>query len=109
MIAEMAMREYRPGHRILRATKVLGISSWSGAGYRLVDDSPEQVLAYLDAVPVDLLVIDVKVRPDRPRDEHTSLLLSTAEQHSDRWRLAGPPASPDGTVQYRIYQRVHGG
>src|SRR5262249_50703021 len=94
VIAEMAMREARPGHRILRASRVLGTSSWSGRGYRLLYDSPEEIQAYLDSVPVDLLVIDARLRRDRPQDDHTPLLLTLVEQHPDLWPLVGSPSPP---------------
>jgi len=35
LISEMAMRERRNGHYILRASKMLAVSDWNGSGYRL--------------------------------------------------------------------------
>ncbi|MGE0392293.1 MAG: ArnT family glycosyltransferase, partial [Vicinamibacterales bacterium] len=46
-IAELAVREARPGHVILRANQTLSSSSWDGEDRRMLQESAEQVAAFL--------------------------------------------------------------
>jgi len=56
-IAEVAVREARPGHIVLRASKMLAKASWSGANYQLLYRTPEDVQRYLESVPVAVLIL----------------------------------------------------
>jgi hypothetical protein len=58
LIAEMAMREKRPSHVILRATKMLSQSDWNGMHYELTYHTPEELMEFLRNFPVDIVVID---------------------------------------------------
>ena len=57
LIAEASLSDPGRTHTVLRASKVLSQSSWSGYGYRPQFSSPSQVLAYLDQANVSVVVI----------------------------------------------------
>ncbi len=80
--AEVAMRERRPGHVVLRASKALASQSWSGYRVRLITKTPEEAMKRLESVPVEVLVLD-----NRPRGPYAfeDLLRDMLKQYPDRW------------------------
>ena len=98
-ISEIAMREKRPGHIVLRASKVLANSSWIGTEYKLVYATPAEIMKYLERVPVGVVVIDNSVlRFDKV--QHHLLLKETLLAYPDRWESLGSyPLTKDG-VEY---------
>ncbi|MFZ0921437.1 MAG: glycosyltransferase family 39 protein, partial [Candidatus Acidiferrales bacterium] len=48
LISEIAMRDRRPGHIVLRASEVLARSDWNGGNYRLFYSSPQDLQRYLE-------------------------------------------------------------
>jgi hypothetical protein len=94
LIAEVAMRERRPGHIILRASKMLATVDWDGGRYESLLPTPEQSLAYLESVPVRLLIVD-RGPAQYPVAHHASLLQMVAK-YPDHWKLIGtyPRAAP---------------
>jgi len=103
-VAQVAMREPRPGHFVLRASKVLGLSGWFGSGYRTRHENADELMDYMRSTPVGLLVVDDASRlPTSLAD----LLDSTLQQYSTDWELIGeyPERSPrEGKV--RVYRHV---
>ncbi len=91
------MHEKRPGHIVLRASKVLASSSWVGKEYKLVYPTPTEMMKYLEEVPVGVVVIDNSgLRPV----EHHSVLKETLLAYRDRWELLGNyPLTQDGIEQ----------
>ncbi len=89
-ISEVAMREKRPGHHVLRASKLLASSSWSGGDYvaKATDTTGlEQVLAQ---AKVGLVVIDTTVPADRlAKMPHHTLLSLVAAADSQEFGLVG--------------------
>lgn len=84
-IAELAARERRPGHRVLRGSKVLSTSDWDGSQYRLLHQTTESVGEYLLTEGVTQIVVDsASSNTGVPRPHHRQLidLLTT----SNRWR-----------------------
>lgn len=57
LISEIAMREARPGNRIVRATKALAQTNWNGSHYRCLYSTPEQVTRAIQKLKIDLVVI----------------------------------------------------
>ena len=84
-IAEVAMRERRPGHFVLRASKVLSHSDWDGNRYKLMHRTRAMIENYLASVPVGVVVIDWS--PQRRLPEHERLLMETVKANPDRWQL----------------------
>ncbi|MGQ0720468.1 MAG: ArnT family glycosyltransferase [Candidatus Eiseniibacteriota bacterium] len=82
LVAEIAMREKRPGHVVLRASKVLSESGWMGEGYSSLFDTPEQLMEYLDGVPVGVLVMDGS---EATPQAHHRLLREVVARFADRW------------------------
>lgn len=85
-ISEMAMREKRPGHFILRASKVLASSDWTGHNARPLFHSASEVLSYIDSIPLSTVIIDRSASaPDLPVYEN--FLLGALQAPSHHWRL----------------------
>ena len=107
LIAEVAMRERRPGHILLRASKMLAVSDWDGSHYESLLPTPEQSLAYLESVPVRLLIVD-RGPAGHPLAHHASLLRMLAK-YPDHWKLIGtypravPVTAPNSRIEvYRL-------
>jgi hypothetical protein len=57
LISEVAIRDKRPSHIVLRATKMLSQSDWMGAHYALLYETPEEIMKFLRSIPVGIVVI----------------------------------------------------
>ena len=57
-ISEVAMREQRPDHIILRSSKFLSSSTWNGTNYQLCCHSTAELREFLDHAPIDALILD---------------------------------------------------
>lgn len=105
LIAEIAMREQRrPGHYIIRATKALSRIDWNATEQHPFYQTPAEVLAYLDSVPVGVLVLDMTPTPKGFL--HHDLLLRTVWAHPDRFILESvhPVTRTQGTASsHRIH------
>lgn len=53
---------------VIRASKVIAASDWSGSNYRLLMHDPAEVLRYIQSVPVSYVVID-QAAPSSPHGE----------------------------------------
>jgi hypothetical protein len=85
--SEVAMRERRPGHYVLRATKVLASVTWFGHRYTPNYRTPAQLMDYLESVPVGVLVMDYT--PGLPLREHHRLLQAMLKAYPESWELIG--------------------
>jgi len=114
MISEIALLELRPSHYILRATKMLSTSKWNLANYELRYDTPEKVEAFLESIPVRLVVYDT-ARGLMPMKHH-ELLNQVLEKNPEKWVRIGvyPPTGVNaegGRVElYELkgYDKVRG-
>jgi hypothetical protein len=117
VIAEIAIRESRPGHIVLRASKQLGISDWMGHGYRLQYETPDEVQKYLESIPVRLVVVQsLPALTERP---HQRLLRAALARYPDRWeripagqefglyRLIGPGREPRRRIRIDMPGTLH--
>ena len=87
-IAEVALRERRPGHVIQRASKSLASSTWSGSGYTSLFEDEDDLFAFLTGGKIRYLILDDAV-PDDKRREHHYQLKRVIEEHLDRfWIIA---------------------
>ncbi|MBN1567567.1 MAG: glycosyltransferase family 39 protein [Acidobacteria bacterium] len=107
-ISEVAMREIRPGHIVLRGSKVLSQSKWGGANHRVLFDNPAQLMEFLDSQPVGLVLLDNSVPVEDQLPEH-ELLSSTIAGFSDKWErifsfnvIRNSAFSQGGIVVYRL-------
>jgi len=120
LVAQVAMRERRPGHFVLRAGKVLASSSWFGGGYELRYSTPDELMQYLRSVPVGLLVVDHETRlspqlssllvvDDETRlpAELSGLIARTLRDYAGDWELVGEfPASQPGAEALRVFRHI---
>jgi hypothetical protein len=106
LISEITMREKRPAHFVLRATKMLSESNWVGMRYELQYRTPEEILKFLNSVPVEVVVID-NTPSDIVFPHHA--LLKQAMQTTGEWKkiatIQGDP--PLSTIDvYRVNGRT---
>lgn len=110
-ISEVAMREKRPGHHVLRASKLLASSSWSGGDYVAKATDTTGLEAVLTEAKVGLVVIDATVPADRlaKMPHHTLLTLVAASDPQEfepvaiypMWR--GGERFEHGILVYRFH------
>jgi hypothetical protein len=105
LISEVAARESRPGHIVLRASKMLASEDWMGLHYQPVFHDQEDVLQYLESIPTGIIIIDGEGR----ETPHGQLLLQGIQLHPEKWELLAqyPPSGggnvPAGDIQvYRL-------
>jgi len=80
---------------ILRAGRVLASSDWNNQHYRSRFSSAPQIMAYLTAIPVGVLVLD-RTPGNRPL-EHYQLLRSMIRDYPNSWdHVATFPAERPG-------------
>jgi hypothetical protein len=100
-ITEVALREQRPGHFVLRASKALAHSTWKGTLYRASYAGPDEVAAYLESVPVGIVALSTRPGPAPPlHDRQLREALSRHPEHWERLGLQGEKAS--GLALYRL-------
>lgn len=116
-IAEIAMREKRPGHIVQRASKLLASSSWSGGDYAAkATDAAELAQVFAEA-KVGLIAVDTTVPAERlAKMPHHSLLLEVAAANPLLFEpLAVFPmqragqTDPNGIRLYRFHSPGTGG
>jgi len=105
-ISEVASREDRPGHIILRASKVLGNSGWLNQEYTALHQSDAEVLEYLETIPVGLVIIDESL-PVSEQDEHHRRLTRILKAQPPNWVMLGTYPLKRGTTTYPQALRVY--
>jgi 4-amino-4-deoxy-L-arabinose transferase-like glycosyltransferase len=83
-IAELAGRERRPGHRVLRASKVLATSDWDGSSYASLDATTDALDTRLANLHVNVVIVDTGSPREAPVPHHRQLL--DAVRNANRWR-----------------------
>ncbi|MEM7310245.1 MAG: glycosyltransferase family 39 protein [Planctomycetota bacterium] len=87
-VASVALHEERPGHIVLRASKVVGKSDWMGLVYEPRFATLEELQAFLTEIGVDIVALDDSA-PERRRVEHDRMLRGLIEGAPDRWSEYG--------------------
>ena len=87
LISELAPLEARPGHYILRGTKMLGRSRWNLDQYELLYPTIEKMQEFLESIPVRVLVYDrsIGIAPF----PHHQMLGKLLKERPDKWRKVG--------------------
>lgn len=98
-IAEVALREHRPGHVVQRASKSLSSSTWSGSGYAPAFEKDADVLKFLTGGKIRYLVLDDAVPADRRREHHDQLKRVVAEYPQQFFPLAEADLYRGGALQ----------
>lgn len=104
LIGELAVRQPRPQHVVLRASKVLASSTWMGQGYRVLH-TPETLSRYVEEAGVNYLVVDR--RPGEEVMAHHAMVVGMADGHGRNWKKLPPMA--EGVDVYEIPQQAAAG
>jgi Dolichyl-phosphate-mannose-protein mannosyltransferase len=97
-ISELAVREARPGHYVLRASKVLCNCSWSGDQQSSLYPTPEALMEYFTHSPIQIVIDDKTVRA-RSHLEYRQVLETAIQAYPQRWTLLGTyPLTRDGIL-----------
>jgi 4-amino-4-deoxy-L-arabinose transferase-like glycosyltransferase len=102
LTAEFAMRDHRPDHYVVRATKVLANQTLMGDKYQLRYQSPDEMMAVLDSIPIAVVVIQPCVKSKC--GEHENILIEAASRYPERWRLSSviPSETSSPILIYQI-------
>lgn len=108
-ITEVAMHDRRPGHIVLRSTKVLSNSNWYGNVYRLRYNSSREVCSFLDQAPIDAVLLDTRPAAAWVDEEAYRLERNVADalQSDANWKLRDRfPKSAGVAPWIDLYTRV---
>ncbi len=100
LTAEFVMRDRRPDHYVVRASKVLATQTLMGDKYRLNYQSPEEIMTALDSIPIAIVVLQ---QCPKGCGEHENLLTQAVVRYPERWRLSSVIPSETGSP-ILIYQ-----
>ena len=103
LTAEFVMRDHRPDHYVVRASKLLASQTLMGDKYQLTYHSPEEIMTALDSIPIGAVVM--QHCPKGTCSEHENLLMQTAGRFPERWQLAATIPSETGAPIF-IYRIV---
>jgi hypothetical protein len=110
MLGDLVQREERPGHYVLRASKVIADQDWNERDYKLRYQTPAELIAYLDSVPIDHVLID-ESPSGLDHHEHIDLVSQTIREVPSRWSELGRyPRISNGQVwsnALRLYEFKH--
>ena len=85
LTAEFTMRDQRPDHYVVRATKVLAKQTLMGDNYQLKYKSPDEIMSLLDSIPIAIVVI--QKCPVGRCGEHENILIEAASRYPQRLQL----------------------
>jgi hypothetical protein len=113
-VAAVAGGERRPGHVVLRASKVLATDDWLGRDYAIRPDcrTPEAMQRHLERLGVGVVVLDTSA-PLTPWMGHHLLLGATIAAYPGRWQelsvhdvRRGSGEHPEALHVYRLLGRA---
>ncbi len=104
LIVELALREKRPGHAILRAFKMLCRTDWNNRRYTPLFPTPAEMQAELERLDVRLLVMDL--RPFGAQVPHHEILKRLVAESPDAWPLLAGFPGPAGQLEVAVYRRT---
>jgi len=92
LISEVAARESRPGHIVLRASKMLASIDWMGEDYRPLFHDSAAALQYLESIPAGIVLPNLMTvgAVDRAGDEASFTSYGPSGTLST-WRCQQPP------------------
>jgi 4-amino-4-deoxy-L-arabinose transferase-like glycosyltransferase len=108
-IAEVAMHDRRPGHIVLRSTKVLSSSTWYGTVYHLRYQNSQAIRDFLDQAPIDAVALDTRSPQAWPDEAAFRLENKAIEalQGDPHWKLCARFPKLAGAVPWiDLYSRV---
>jgi hypothetical protein len=108
-ITEVAMHDRRPGHFVLRSTKVLNKTNWYGTFYRLRFKNSREICGFLDGAPIDAVVLDTRPAQALVDDPAFQLGKKVGEalQSDPNWKLRDRfPELRDVPPWIDLYSRI---
>jgi hypothetical protein len=103
LVSELAMAEKRPGHTIVRGTKVLSRTDWGGHVFACFYNSPEAMLDFFHTAGIGLVVSDT-LPPVLSFGYQKVLAEAIAKYPEKLTRIASFQGDLRGTVDiYRVY------
>ena len=100
LVAEIAMRDRGRARFVARASKLFADSHLMGHDYRLLYQTPHELIQALDEIPVSVAVVEECTEADC--DAHHRLLSDAIRDVPSRWCLAGQFVQT-GKPPLRIY------
>jgi hypothetical protein len=95
-VSEMALRDRQLDRIVLRGSKVLASSEWSGRHYQPLFSSPQAVSGYLDAARVEIALIE-----ESSAQQHVRQLFNALDDDPSRWCVSRVYGQPPGVVIFR--------
>ena len=102
LISEVAARESRPGHIVLRASKMLASEDWMGREYQALFQDQQEILKYLEDIPTGIVIIDEEGR----HTPHGQLLYQAIQSHPEKWELLFRYAANSRAGEILVYRLV---
>ena len=94
---------------VLRSSKVLATSGWTGSDFTPLMRTVAEVRDYLIGVPVDIVIVDTSIAPRAAAVRQHALLIETIKSDPDRWsflgaypRTRGPSTCSGAILVYRL-------
>jgi Dolichyl-phosphate-mannose-protein mannosyltransferase len=103
LTAEFVMRDRRPDHYVVRASKVLATQDVMGDNYELKYHTPQQIMTALDSIPIAIVV--TQRCPEGECGAHENLLNEAVALYPERWRLSSVIPSEQGSP-ILVYQII---
>ncbi|MBV8573186.1 MAG: glycosyltransferase family 39 protein [Acidobacteriaceae bacterium] len=103
LISEIAMREPRPTDTIIRATKALAKTDWTGTQYRCAFTSAPELVDYLNRSQIKVIVTDDF--PPIANFEHSRLLAEALRDNPENFRLLRSFKSPSLPGSVQIFEK----
>lgn len=111
-ISEVAMRDRKHNHVVLRASKVLSSSDWLGKGFELRFSDADDVSKYLIDVPIDYIILDTTI-PKSDRLPDYRQLMAALEKYPQEYVLVSKfpmtrnsKVIPDAIHVYRLQSSI---
>jgi hypothetical protein len=82
-VAEVAMREERPGHFVERGSKLLATDGFMGDDYQLKFRTPGELMNFLEMEPSRVVVVDAPHYPPA----HLDMVRRTIMEYPSSWKL----------------------
>jgi hypothetical protein len=108
-ISEVAMHDHRPGHLVLRSTKVLSRTNWYGTSYQLRYDNDQELRDCLDQAPIDAILIDMRTAQVQQDESAAALEKKVGEvlRSDPNWKLQETfPKLVNTTPWIDLYSRL---
>lgn len=105
VVAEVVMRDSRPGLRVMRASKTLAATDWEGRAYQRVVEGPNEIVALLRRESVAFLIVERRNPFNRPVFQHHQMILDTIRDRPglfQRMSVESDSASVSSLEAYRV-------